>query len=242
MAEPRKFTLVSFCLHLESVWFYNPFQSLCPVFSSGIKHNVFRRGDFSHLHPLLAARPGCPVPPVVEGSIRRTASLLHSMGKAVKDEDTWELIRGLRYSGSSLPSWLSLYPANLLYRVYFLSLHTWGRCDLGSIQGCQFCCLRLEGVRFWKLTRTYPDKKPPSLSVLTLGWCYDTHKPTQHLLAIPNIPVGWEPFTRIQWPTQFHLLRNYGAIFPKIFIYFRHFIIRRVKMQCRDIWRRKRTY
>ena len=119
MAEPCKFTLVSFCLHLESVWFYNPSQSLCPALSSEIKHNVFCRGDFSHLHLLPAARPGCPVPLVVGGSILRTASLPYSMGKAVKDKDTWELILGLRYSGSSLPSWLGLYPANLLYRVDF---------------------------------------------------------------------------------------------------------------------------
>ena len=38
----------------------------------------------------------------------------------IKDGATWELIRGLGYSGSFLPSWLGLSPANLLYREDFL--------------------------------------------------------------------------------------------------------------------------
>ena len=37
-----------------------------------------------------------------------------------KDGATWELIRGLRYSGSSLPSYPSLSLDNLLYREDFL--------------------------------------------------------------------------------------------------------------------------
>ena len=48
----------------------------------------------------------------------------------------------------------------------------------------------LEGVRFWKLSRTYPDEESPSLSVLMQGCCFTTHNPTRHLLAISNIPFG----------------------------------------------------
>ena len=50
-----------------------------------------------------------------------------------KDLVTWELLRGLGYSGSSLPSWLGLSPVNLLYREDFPSLYTWGRHDLDSV-------------------------------------------------------------------------------------------------------------
>ena len=35
--------------------------------SSGVNRNVTARGSFYHLRPLPAARPECPVPPVVEG-------------------------------------------------------------------------------------------------------------------------------------------------------------------------------
>ena len=34
----------------------------------------FAEGSFSHLHPLPAARPGCPVPPVVEGCTAKITS------------------------------------------------------------------------------------------------------------------------------------------------------------------------
>ena len=37
--------------------------------------------DFSHLCPLSAARPGCPVPPVVEGWHSGQPLLPHSMGR-----------------------------------------------------------------------------------------------------------------------------------------------------------------
>ena len=45
----------------------------------------------------------------------------------------------------------------------------------------------LRGVRFWKLSLTYPGEKPPSLSVLTHRCCLATCKPKRHLLAILNI-------------------------------------------------------
>ena len=73
----------------------------------------------SHLRSLPAARPGCPVPPVVEGwhsgdSLYYTIQFVES-----KNWATWELIRGLGYSGSSLSSCPSLSLDNLLYREDF---------------------------------------------------------------------------------------------------------------------------
>ena len=45
--------------------------------------------------------------------------LPHSMGRESKDGATWELFRGLGYSGSSFPSCPSLSLDNLLYREDF---------------------------------------------------------------------------------------------------------------------------
>ena len=61
---------------------------------------------------------------------------------------------------------------------------TQGRRDLSSSGVYRFKSWRLEGVRIWKLSRTYPGEKPPSLSVLT-HWCsLVTRKPTRHLLTM----------------------------------------------------------
>ena len=46
-------------------------------------------GSTSHLRPLPAARPGCPVPPVVEGSFGGRPLLPHSMGR----EQGWGHLR-----------------------------------------------------------------------------------------------------------------------------------------------------
>ena len=162
--EPCLIPLVSVCMMFrEYVCIPSPSQSLCLALSSGIKHNASARGGFSHLRPLLVARPGCPVPPVVEGLHLRIASSSHSMS-----EERWmdhlRVNPGLGYYGSSFSSvGLCLSPVNLLYRENFPNLHTWGRHDLGSIQGNQSESWRLEGVRIWKLSRTYPGEKPPSL-------------------------------------------------------------------------------
>ena len=117
LIRPCKFSLVSSCVHLELV---SLSQNCCHTLSSGIKHNAFNRSHFSLLNPLSAARSRCLIPTVVEGSIRETASLPHSMGKIAKDRATWELILGLRYSGLSLPPGCSLYSAHFLYREDFL--------------------------------------------------------------------------------------------------------------------------
>ena len=85
----------------------------------GLKIIAFHRDDFSYLHLLTTVRPGCPVPPLVGGSIlgRPTYSIqwLRSIG--------WGLLRanqGKGYSGSPLPSCLSLSSDNLLYKEDFL--------------------------------------------------------------------------------------------------------------------------
>ena len=76
-------------------------------------------GSTSHLHPLPAARPGCPVPPVVEGWHSGDSLNYPIQWVESKDGATWMLIRGLGYSGSSLPSCPSLSLDNLLYREDF---------------------------------------------------------------------------------------------------------------------------
>ena len=76
-------------------------------------------GSTSHLRPLPAARPGCPVPPVVECWHSRDRLCYSIQWVESKDGATWELLRGLGYSGSSLPSCPSLSLDNLLYREDF---------------------------------------------------------------------------------------------------------------------------
>ena len=71
-------------------------------------------GSTSHLRPLLAARPGRPVPPVVEGWHSEDSLYYPIQWVESKDGATWELLRGLGYSGSSLPSCPSLSLDNLL--------------------------------------------------------------------------------------------------------------------------------
>ena len=67
---------------------------------------------------------------------------------------------------------------------------------------------RLEGVRIWKLSRTYSGEKPPSYSVLTHGYSLATRKPTWHLLAMPYILVRIGAPYEGRWSTLFHLPRN----------------------------------
>ena len=78
LVVPSGFILIS----LKSVSL-GSLQSFCHAFSSGVNIIAYR-GSFSHLRPLPAARPGCPVPPVVEGWHSGTVSLTHSMSRAVK--------------------------------------------------------------------------------------------------------------------------------------------------------------
>ena len=58
-----------------------------------------------------------------------------------KDAKEWEHLRvnlGFGYSGSSLPSWLSLSSANLLIRKIFFSMYTWRRHGFVSIMAVSF--------------------------------------------------------------------------------------------------------
>ena len=96
-----------------------PFLSLCHALSSRIKHNTLSRGQLLHLRLLSVARPGFPVPPVVEGwhsgdSLYYPIQLVDS-----KDRATWELLWGFGHSSSFLPSCPSLSLNNLLYREDF---------------------------------------------------------------------------------------------------------------------------
>ena len=61
--------------------------------------------DFFHLRPLPTSRPGCPVPPVVEGW-HSGDSLYYPIQRIEnKDGTIWDLVRDLLYSGSYLSSW-----------------------------------------------------------------------------------------------------------------------------------------
>ena len=76
------------------------------------------RGKFLHLRPLLAGWPGCLVPSVVEGwhswgSDFTLFNELRAVGGPPENKS------GFGYSGPSLPSWLSLSSAKLLYREDF---------------------------------------------------------------------------------------------------------------------------
>ena len=90
----------------------------------------------------------------------------------------------------------------------FSLVYTQGRRDLSSSRVYRTKSWRLEGVKIWKLSRTYPDEKPPSLSVLTHGWSLVTHKHTQHLLTMPYILVRIGAPYEGGWSIQFHLPRN----------------------------------
>ena len=175
--------------------------------------------DFSHLRPLPAARLRCPVPPVVEGCISVDSLYYLIQWVESKGEVAWELFQGLGYSGSSSPpSWAYLQPTSFIGR--FFPVYTRGRHDLSSCGIVRPKSWQREGVRIWKLSRTYPGEKPPSLSVLTHRCSLATRNPTQHLLAIPYILVRIRATYESAWLTQFHLPRNCGAIFNSRFFKF----------------------
>ena len=87
----------------------------------------------------------------------------------------------------SPPSWAYLQPTSFIGMIS--PVYTWGRRDLGSVQGSKSESWRLKVVSIWKFSRTYSDEKPPSFSVPKQGWCFATIKPTWHLLVVPYILV-----------------------------------------------------
>ena len=96
-----------------------PFLSLCHALSSRIKHNAFSREWLLHLHLLPVARPGRPVPLVVEGWHSGDSLNYPIQWVKIKNGATWELIWGLGYSGLSLPSCPCISLDNLIYREDF---------------------------------------------------------------------------------------------------------------------------
>ena len=100
------------------------------------------------------------------------------------------------------------YPWTTSFKGGFSLVCTQGRRDLSSSGVYRTRSWRLEGVRIWKLSRTYPGEKPPSLSVLTHGCSLVTRKPTRHLLTIPYILVRIGAPYEGRWSIQFHLSRN----------------------------------
>ena len=125
---------------------------------------------------------------VVNGLSFGAVALLYSKGSA----QGWGLLRASSGFGESLvypsPPDDSLSPANLLYREDFpKSTHGVG---VTLIQDKVVnATWQLDGVRIWKLSRAYPDEKPPSFSVLTHKHSLAKRKPTRHLLAMPCILV-----------------------------------------------------
>ena len=175
-------------------------------------------GSTSHLLPLPAARPGRPVPPVVEGWHSGDSLYYPIQWVESKDESTWELIRGLGILvHPSPPVQAYLWTTSFIGRISLV--YTQGRHDLSSSGVYRTKSWRLEGVRIWKLSRTYPGEKPPSLSVLTHGCSLITRKPTRHLLTMPYILVRIGAPYEGGWSIQFHLPRNMAPSLNPRYLY-----------------------
>ena len=136
--------------------------------------------------------------------------LLHSMGR----EQGWDHLRATQGFGVFwfIPPLLSkpIFGQPPLKGGFSL-VCTQGRRDLSSSRVYRTKSWRLEGVRIWKLSRTYPGEKPPSLSVLTHGCSLVTRKPTRHLLTMPYILVRIGDPYEGEWSIQFHLPRNMAS-------------------------------
>ena len=191
----------------ESAVFLCSLQSLCHALSFWVNHNATARRWLLPSPSLAGSHTWCPVPPVVEGWHSRDNLYYLIQWVESKDGTTWELIRGLGYSGLSLSSCPSLSLDNLLYREDFF-WSTQGSHDLSSCGEVSPKYRRLEGVRIWKLSKTYPGEKPPSLSVLTHRYSLATRKPTRHLLTMPYILVRIGAPYEGELFVQFHLPRN----------------------------------
>ena len=71
------------------------------------------------------------------------------------------------------------------------------------------------GFRVWKLSKMYHGEKPPPFSLPTQGCFFSCVSPQCTCWHYPTSLWGWEPFTRVWWPVQFHLPRSYGCVFSK---------------------------
>ena len=154
----------------------SPSQSLCHALSSGIKHNVFCRSDFSHLRSLSVAGPGCPVSLVVEGSIRG----LSPYPIQWVEPQGWGHLRanlgfGVFWFIPPIPVVVYLPPTSFIGRIFF------GLSGVGVVlfQAEQSALgWPLEGIRVWKLSRTFPGEKSPSLSLPRKGVVFHTQAHT----------------------------------------------------------------
>ena len=187
LAGPYKFSLISTCVHLELVGLRSISELLSCVLlwdkaecleQGWLLPSLFHFDNqtwVSSTYPLSKVR-------------FRDGLLTLSKGKAAKDGVVWELIWDLDILVHSSPPGCSLsYPTSFMYTIFSglsrvgLALFQTGQSDLGWLLKC---------VRVWKLSRTYPGEKTPSLSFLTQECCFATYKPTLHLLVISSIPVG----------------------------------------------------
>ena len=90
-------------------------QSCCSVLSSRINHKLIQQEQLLHTQPLVSSQTW-----VFSTSRGHTITFWGLSPHPIQRVGaTWELIRGLRYSGLSFPSCLSLSSANLLYREDF---------------------------------------------------------------------------------------------------------------------------
>ena len=90
-------------------------------------------------------------------------------------------IRGLKYSGSSLhPVRAYLWTTSFIGKIS--PVYTQGRRDLSSSGVYRHKSWRLEGVRIWKLSRTYPGEKP-SFTLRTHTQIKSNHAQVHTVLA-----------------------------------------------------------
>ena len=196
-------------------------QSLSHSLSSGASHNVTAKMAAFHIS-VPCRQPDLSVQyhSWSKVDIRGQPLLPHSMGR----KQGWGNLRAnpgfvVFWFISSLLS-KPIFGQPPLYGG-FSPVYTGARRDLSSSGVYRPKSWCLEGVRIWKLSRTYPGEKPPSFSVLTHRCSLVTRKRTRHLLTIPYILVRIGAPYKGWWPTLFHLPRNYGTIFkPKIFNYY----------------------
>ena len=167
----------------------NPLSSSEPLScaSSGVSHNATARIAASPIS-VSCRQPdlGVQYHPWSKVDIRGTASTTHSMGR----EQGWDHLSANPGFGVFwfIPPLLSktILGQPPLYGGFSL-VYTQSRRDLSSCGVYRPKSWCLEGVRIWKLRRTYPGEKPPSFSVLTHRYSLVTRNPTRHLLTIPYI-------------------------------------------------------
>ena len=210
-----------FSHHCISLWFHPDFslkfvsfgllQNFCPALSSGA--NLKPWGGFFHPVPCQLPDLGVQYHPWSKVWFSRQPPYPIQWVRPLK----WVHLRtnpGFKKFWF-IPTFLTaflLQSTSFKERIFF-SLSGIG---LNFVQiGVVSCHWRLEGVRVWKLSRTYPGEKPSSLSVPTQGCYFAKCKSTQHCWQYLASQWRWEPFKRVKWPVQSQLPRDNSDIFPK---------------------------